>query len=234
MTKGWFIAGTDTGVGKTVVAAALTRRLVEQGERCAVMKPVASGCELVDHELRSADAETLRAESNVAADYETVNPYAFRPAIAPHIAAAEAGVAIDCECILAAYARLAAAADCVIVEGAGGWLVPLGDRRTQADLAAGLALPVVLVVGLRLGCLNHALLSAAAIAGRGLKLSGWVANEVDRGFTHIAENLHSLETRISAPLLGHVPHCGDGSPITHAARILDVARLVAEAPDASV
>lgn len=234
VTRGWFITGTDTGVGKTVIAAALVRRLVERGMRCAGMKPVAAGCERRAGGLRNADAETLRAESNVTADYPTVNPYALEPAIAPHIAAWAAGVTIEFERIASAFESLNAAADCVVVEGAGGWLVPLDAGRTQADLAGRLGLPVVLVVGLRLGCLNHALLSAAAIAAHGPGLAGWVANGIEAGFTHVEEHLHTLEDRLPAPLLGHVPWCAEGPTIAHAAQHLDVARLIATPPDVRV
>ncbi|CAN5143628.1 dethiobiotin synthase [soil metagenome] len=227
--RGWFVTGTDTGVGKTVIAAALTRRLVERGERCAVMKPVASGCAWIDGALRNDDAETLRRESNVDARYETTNPYAFEPPIAPHLAASEAGAAIDFEAIGTAFATLAAQADFVVVEGVGGWLVPLDDLHTQADLAVQLGLPVLLVVGLRLGCLNHALLSAAAIERYGLGLAGWIATGIDPGFTHVDGNLRALGARIRAPRIAHVPPCPGAAPVERAAACLDLARLLEQA-----
>jgi dethiobiotin synthetase len=171
-SKGFFVTGTDTGVGKTVVSAALTRALVARGLRVAVMKPVASGSDPRPQGLRNGDALTLMAAANLTAPYEVVNPYCFLPAIAPHIAAREAGVAIDLTLLRSRFDSLAAASDCVIVEGAGGWLAPISDTATMADLAVALALPVLLVAGLRLGCLNHALLTRESLATRGVAFAG--------------------------------------------------------------
>jgi dethiobiotin synthetase len=197
--KGLFVTGTDTGVGKTRVAVALIHALRAQGLRVAAMKPVSAGN--APGELNE-DVTALLAAVNVAADLRDVNPYAFEPAIAPHIAAVQAGVRIELDVIAAAYARLAAAADVVVVEGAGGWRVPLNDTEDMADLAQRLGLPVVLVVGLRLGCLNHALLTAESIAGRGLPWAGWVGNHIDQAMACQAENLAALGARLPGPCLG--------------------------------
>jgi dethiobiotin synthetase len=197
-----FVTGTDTGVGKTRVAATLCRGLAARGVRVAAMKPVASGCSLTPEGLRNEDALTLLAAMNVGARYSDVNPYAFAPAIAPHIAAREAGVDIDFAVLDPAYERLRMRSDALIVEGAGGWLAPLDSSRGFADLAVHWHMDVVLVVGMRLGCLNHALLTAESIERRGLRLRGWVANSIDPKFERLTENISSLESRIAAPCLG--------------------------------
>jgi dethiobiotin synthetase len=197
-----FVTGTDTGVGKTRVAAALCRALAARGNRVAAMKPVASGCEITPEGLRNEDALTLLAAMNVRARYSDVNPYAFAPPIAPHIAAQEAGVDIDFDVLDRAFERLKMQSQALIVEGAGGWLAPLDATRGFADLAAHWQMDVVLVVGMRLGCLNHALLTAESIERRGLRLRGWVANSIDPGFERLAENISSLQRRISAPCVG--------------------------------
>ena len=204
--RGVFVTGTDTGVGKTWIAAGLLLALRARGLRVAGMKPVSCGCETGADGARHADALLLRScSSDPALAYEAVNPYAFSSPVAPHLAAAATGVKIDTARIRDAFARLTRQADCVVVEGAGGWLVPLDGERTMADLARTLELPVVLVVGMRLGCLNHALLSAAAIRGAGLTLAGWVANTIDPDMLLIEENIAALHSRIPAPLLGTVP-----------------------------
>jgi dethiobiotin synthetase len=205
MTRAWFITGTDTGVGKTRIAGALCRGLAARGTRVAGMKPVASGCTLTPEGLRNEDALALLAAMNVRARYSDVNPYAFAPAIAPHIAAREAGVDIDFGVLDRAYERLRMQSQALIVEGAGGWLAPLDSSRAFADLAVHWRLDVVLVVGMRLGCLNHALLTAEAIERRGLRLCGWVANAIDPTILRLTENISSLESRISAPCLGIFP-----------------------------
>lgn len=197
-----FVTGTDTGVGKTRIAAALCMAYAARRKRVAAMKPVASGCTQTSAGLRNEDAEALLAAMTVRAAYGDVNPYAFEPAIAPHIAAAEAGCSIDFGLLDGCYERLCRQSDVIIVEGAGGWLAPLDATHTFADLAVRWKLDVILVVGLRLGCLNHALLSAEAIELRGLRLSGWVANSIDPKFERPRENISSLESRISAPCLG--------------------------------
>jgi dethiobiotin synthetase len=214
VTRAWFITGTDTGVGKTRVAGALCRGLAARGTLVAGMKPVASGCTLTPEGLRNEDALTLLAAMNVRARYSDVNPYAFAPAIAPHIAAREAGVDIDFAVLDRAYERLRMQSQALIVEGAGGWLAPLDSSRAFADLAVHWHMDVVLVVGMRLGCLNHALLTAESIERRGLRLCGWVANAIDPHALRPTENISSLESRISAPCLGIFPFEPQADPRT--------------------
>jgi len=177
--RGLFVAGTDTGVGKTFVSVGLIQGLVAVGHRVAAMKPIAAGCEQTPAGLRNDDARALMSVANVAAPYERVNPYALPLAASPHLAAREAGVVIDLRTIRLQFDLLAAEADAIVVEGAGGWLAPITDTETMADVAHALELPVLLVVGVRLGCLNHALLSAQAIAAGGAHLLGWIANCTD-------------------------------------------------------
>jgi dethiobiotin synthetase len=217
----YFVTGTDTGVGKTLISCALLQGYALQGKRVVGMKPVAAGY-AAEGSLHSSGAPTgvpfagadggqnedvlqLRAAGNVAVGYGQINPYCFVPAIAPHLAAQRAGVIMQFSRIAASYHELAAQADVVIVEGAGGLLVPLNAQQDSADLAKELDLPVILVVGMRLGCLNHALLTVEVIAARGLALAGWVANVVDTDMASIEENVDALRQRISAPLLGVVP-----------------------------
>lgn len=197
--KGLFVTGTDTGVGKTRVALALIHALRARGLRVAAMKPVSAGS--APGELNGDVTALLRA-ANVDADLRDVNPYAFAEPVAPHIAAERAGVRIELDVINAAYGRLAAAADVVVVEGAGGWRVPLNERDDMADLAQRLDLPVVLVVGLRLGGLNHALLTAESIAQRQLPWAGWVGNHIDPAMARQAENIAALRARLPEPCLG--------------------------------
>jgi dethiobiotin synthetase len=201
--RGIFVTGTDTGVGKTVVATALLRALVASGQRAVGMKPVSAGNERDGSE--HPDVVALLHAGNVSAPLADRNPFAFATAIAPHLAAAQAGVAIDLAVITAAYARLASRADVVVVEGAGGVLVPVDATHDMLDIAIQLRLPVLLVVGMRLGCLNHALLSAAAIRSRGLRLSGWVANCVDPPMRAVDANVEALSLRLPAPLVALVP-----------------------------
>jgi len=205
-----FVTGTDTGVGKTRAAVAFCVTAVAAGHRVAAMKPVASGCTLTPFGLRNADALALQGAMNVQAEYRDVNPYAFEPAIAPHIAALEAATPIDFDVLDRSYQRLAAQSDVTIVEGAGGWLAPLDAARSFADLAIRWKLEVILVVGMRLGCINHALLTAESITRRGLRLRGWVANAIDPHFLRLEENLASLHTRIAAPLLGRLDYAPQG------------------------
>jgi dethiobiotin synthetase len=206
-----FVTGTDTGVGKTRIAAALCVAYAAHGKRVAAMKPVASGCMQTRAGLRNEDAEALRAAMTVRAAYEDVNPYAFEPAIAPHIAAMEAGCPIDFGLLDGCYERLRLQSDVIIVEGAGGWLAPLDATRTFADLAVRWQLDVILVVGLRLGCLNHALLTAEAIEARGLKLAGWVGNSVDPDFERREANTDTLRSRLAANCLGIFPYSPESS-----------------------
>jgi len=223
MSHGWFITGTDTGAGKTRVACALLTALARHGYSVVGMKPVASGCRASGAGLRSADAEALQAVSSVAVDYDDVNPYAFAAATAPHLAAHATGVEIRIGEIQRRYARLAGLAQCVVVEGIGGWLVPIGARQTMADLANALALPAILVVGVRLGALNHALLTAQAISASGARLAAWVANRIDPDPV-LDSYVEALRERIDAPLLG----CLGYDPVGYAAdwqAHLEVTRL---------
>jgi len=222
---GFFVTGTDTGVGKTFVACCLLRAFAARGLRVVGMKPVASGAARRGNDLVHDDVERLIAAGNVAAPREHVNPYGFAPAIAPHVAAAEAGMRIDLEHIGRCFDALAGRADLVIVEGVGGFRVPLGAGADTAHLAARLALPLVLVVGVRLGCLNHALLTAEAIASRGLALAGWVANHVDPQMAAAEQNVRALETLIAAPLLARVAFAAAPDPASGAA-LLDTRKLL--------
>jgi dethiobiotin synthetase len=205
LPAGYFVTGTDTGVGKTMVTLGLMRRLQDRGRRVVAMKPVASGCQRTAQGLRNIDALLLQQQSSVPLEYSEVNPYAFEPAIAPHLAAAEAGCRIELAAIETAYRRLAIQADQVCVEGIGGWVVPLNEAQTTADLASELGLGIILVVDMRLGCLNHALLTQAAIAATGLHFAGWVANQASPGCERVGENIDTLRSRLAAPLLGAVP-----------------------------
>jgi dethiobiotin synthetase len=215
--KGFFITGTDTGVGKTVVAAALVRALVAQGHRVAVMKPVASGSLRTPEGLRNEDALTLMAASNVAAPYDRVNPYCFEPAISPHIAAEDTRITIDTTHIRRNFEQLAEAADLMVVEGAGGWLAPLGPHITIKDVATTLSLPIVLVVGIRLGCINHAHLTKLAIDGSdGATLAGWIANTIDPAMPRQKENLETLTRQLGAPPLAIVPSLSPPGAAPHA------------------
>ena len=206
MGAGWFVTGTDTGVGKTVVSCALLHALRARGMRAVGMKPVASGCVQRAQGLLNEDVEALLQAGDPTATRDEISLYRFEPAIAPHIAAARAGVEIDLAAIAARHRELARRYDAVVVEGAGGWLVPLGRSTSFADLAQALGLPVVLIVGMRLGCINHALLSAESIARCGLRLEGWVANRIDPDMACFEENLESLRERMDARLMGVVAH----------------------------
>jgi len=200
--KGWFVTGTDTGVGKSRASAALLHALRARHPRCVGMKPVAAGAEPdASGQLQNDDTLALRAASNVAVPPELDNPVLLADPMSPHIAAARAGRTIAIEPIVAAYRALAEHADAVVVEGAGGFLVPLTPRLTGGDLAAALGLPVILVVGLRLGCLNHALLTRDAIAARGLRLAGWIASRLDPAMPEQEANLDYLRAQLPAPLL---------------------------------
>jgi dethiobiotin synthetase len=201
MAQGYFVTGTDTGVGKTTVSCALLRAFAAQGKRVIGMKPVVAGSE----NGKWPDVEQLIAASNISAAREHVNPYAFDPPISPHIAAQQAGIEIDLAVIQHAYQALSNQADIVIVEGAGGFLVPVNQTQNGEDLARALNLPVILVVGMRLGCLNHAMLTAQAIRVAGLPLAGWIANCVDPQMRVLEENIATLEQRLACPLLGVLP-----------------------------
>lgn len=199
--RGVFITGTDTGIGKTHASAALIHALRDQGLRVAGMKPIASGCE----DGVAEDAQLLAAASGLELPARWVNPIRFDPPIAPHIAAAQAGRPIRLAPCLRAWQKLAERADVVVVEGVGGWYVPLGPRLMLAELPKRLQLPVILVVGLRLGCINHALLSTAAIRADGCRLIGWIGNQIDPEMAVRSENISALKQRLGAPLLGLLP-----------------------------
>ena len=207
MAQAFFITGTDTDAGKTSVAAGLLCAAKQQGCSTLAMKPVASGCDMSTEGLRNSDALALIAQSTVPLPYAQVNPYAFAPAIAPHIAAQEAGVELSvADLHRAAQVVLQEQADFTLIEGAGGWRVPISNIEFLSDFAVALQLPVILVVGVKLGCINHALLSAQAILSDGLKLAGWVANVVDPNCVRLAENLATLQQLMPAPCLAEVPH----------------------------
>jgi dethiobiotin synthetase len=222
---GFFVTGTDTGVGKTLVACSLLRAFVGRGYRAAGMKPVASGAVPRGDSWNHDDVERLIAAGNVAAPREQVSPYSFARPIAPHIAAAEAGMRIDLDHIGRCFNTLAGLADVVVVEGIGGFRVPLGPGVDTAQLAARLALPVVLVVGVRLGCLNHALLTAEAVARHGLALAGWVANHIDPQMAAVDENVRALDSLIGAPRLARIAFSASPDPAACAA-LLDTRRLL--------
>jgi dethiobiotin synthetase len=198
------VTGTDTGVGKTLVACALLAAFGRRGMKAVGMKPVACGAEPGPGGLVNDDVERLVAAGNVAAAREHVNPYCFAPPIAPHIAARQAGVTIALDRVERSFRALAAQAEVMVVEGVGGFHVPLGPGTDTAQLAARLALPVVMVVGMRLGCLNHALLTARAVTDSGLKLAGWVANHIDPQMAAADDNVRALEERISAPRIARI------------------------------
>ncbi len=204
MIKEWFITGTDTGVGKTQVTLALMRYLQRQGWRVAGMKPIATGCEWTPAGLRNADAEQLLHYSSLSMPYTHVNPYAFFPPISPHLAALQAEQPIEVEKIVRTYHHVARQVDVVLVEGVGGWRVPIDPHHTLKELVISLNLPVILVVGLRLGCINHALLTAETIIRDGCPLHGWIANHLSAEESW-QEVIDSLQTLLPAPLLGIVP-----------------------------
>lgn len=207
MTKksSYFVTGTDTGVGKTLVSAALLHALAKTGMRVTGMKPIAAGAELINGALWNEDVAMLAAESNTNLLRELTTPYLLREPAAPHIAAQLENVSLDLQHVLDCYQQIALQSDCVIVEGVGGFCVPINDDVDTADLAVQLGLDVVMVVGLRLGCINHALLTAEAIKARGLNLVGWVANQIDINMSHQEANLETLVQKISGPLIGVVP-----------------------------
>ncbi|MFT7721394.1 MAG: dethiobiotin synthase [Roseateles sp.] len=207
--KGFFITGTDTEIGKTFVTAALTRALAARGLRVAPIKSLAAGQELRDGRWVNEDVATLHVAQNLGLSDADVGPLQFREPCAPHIAARLEGRAIDRGALLAAIRATAENADLALVEGVGGFRVPLTDSWDTADLAADLGLPVLLVVGLRLGCINHALLTAEAVRARGLALAGWVANTVDPHQAHVADNLAALRAGLQTPCLGHLPRLAD-------------------------
>jgi dethiobiotin synthetase len=202
----YFITGTDTGVGKTWVTLALMKALQDKGKAVVGMKPVASGCQKTSTGLRNDDAVRILKQSSQDLDYKTVNPYAFEQALAPHIAAEMTGVVIDIERIANEFITLKKDSDSVVVEGVGGWNVPLGADIMLVDMVARLDLKVILVVGLRLGCINHALSAARSIEADGGKLHGWVTSQLDPNYACLKESMATLRARINAPLLGSLPY----------------------------
>lgn len=220
MSHAYFVTGTDTEIGKTTIAAGLLHAARLAGLSTAAAKPVASGCERSPEGLRNSDALALLGECSVPLAYEQVNPFAFEPAIAPHLAAREKGVKLTVEALQAPVRSvLELGADFTLVEGAGGWRVPLAGEENLSDLAIALQLPVILVVGVRLGCINHAVLSAEAIQRDGLLLAGWVANIVDPQTSRLEENLATLAERLPAPCIGRVPRLAHATPAAVAAHL---------------
>ena len=212
-SKGFFVTGTDTEIGKTVVAAGVVHALAASGRRIAAMKPVASGAEQTDAGLRNEDALHLITAANIENRYPEVNPYCFEPPIAPHLAAEEAGIRIRPEVILEAANVLAARADALVVEGVGGWQVPLAPGFGIPDLARKLGLPILLVVGLRLGCINHARLSVESILASGCSLAGWIGNVASiEPMAREAANIGTLKQLLPVPCLGIVPHLNAATP----------------------
>jgi dethiobiotin synthetase len=196
MKAAYFVTGTDTGVGKTYVACKLITDYVAQGYKVIGMKPVAAGCELVDGRWVNEDVLKLEAASNVQAPRELTNPYSFKPAIAPHIAADKAGINIEINVIKQAFEALTKLADIVIVEGAGGFLVPLNSKESTTDLTVALNIPIILVVGMKLGCINHSLLTVEAIQARNLNLHGWVANKIAPDMPFCDENIATITQKL--------------------------------------
>ena len=212
MSEGLFITGTDTGCGKTEITLGLMHAIQQRGESVLGMKPVASGAEETGEGLRNEDALRIQAQCSHQLAYERVNPFAYAPPIAPHLAAESSGRLIDLAQIQAECRQLSQKADRLIVEGVGGWLVPLGADSTVADLALRLELPLILVVGLRLGCINHALLTQAAMQQSGAQVLGWVGNQVEPGMDSLEGNLATLRERLAVPCLGVVPWLERPSP----------------------
>jgi dethiobiotin synthetase len=204
-----FIAGTDTGVGKTQISLGLMALLQALGLRVSGMKPVASGGFTTEEGLRNDDAVFLSEQSSDKPDYSDTNPYAFEPPIAPYFAASEAGRAIDAGHICESLRRLQANNDLVVVEGVGGWRMPLMDDLQLADIVKTKDMPVILVVGMRLGCINHAILTAEAILNDGIKLIGWIANSIDIGYDRLDESCDGITRWLDVPLLGRIPYQQD-------------------------
>lgn len=219
-----FVTGTDTEIGKTLISSAILHKLVQTGVRACGMKPIAAGADERDGELHNEDAAMLRAAGNVNLPQRITTPFMLREPCAPHIAAALEGVTIEPVTILTAYAEILGASDATVVEGVGGFCVPFSDDFDSAGLAVQLNLPVVMVVGMRLGCISHALLTAEAIISRGLVLAGWVANLVDPDMRFVDENISALEQRMPAPLLGRVPRL-DNPSAAQAAAFIELAGL---------
>ena len=219
MPRTFFITGTDTGVGKTLVSCALVHALKARGLKVAGMKPVASGGDMTAQGLCNSDALALQHAANVSADYSIINPYCFEPAIAPHLAARQIGASIELPILQKAYRQLVAQAEVVIVEGAGGWRVPLEPNGYLSDFPEAEDMAVILVVGLRLGCINHAVLSAEVIQSGPCRLIGWVGNGIDPSFAPLQANLDTLRERLSAPCLGVLPYAASPDAVTLSQRL---------------
>lgn len=219
MMSGFYITGTDTGIGKTVVSAALLHALRARGLRAVGMKPVASGCERIGGDWQNEDAIALRDASDPRPEYADVNPYALPAATAPELAARDAGIAIALPPIVDAYLRIAAQADAVVVEGVGGWAAPLSTQLDQGDVVRALDLSVIMVVGLRLGCINHARLTAQAITADGATLVGWIGNDIDPALAQADAYFDLLQPRLAVPCLGRLPFSPEGDVVTMATRI---------------
>ncbi|MGX5673118.1 dethiobiotin synthase [Thermomonas fusca] len=211
-----YVTGTDTGIGKTLASCALLHALRAHGLRAAGMKPVASGCERIDGQWRNEDALALQAAGAPGLAYADINPFALEHPLAPELAARDAGTEVRLTPILAAHARLATEVDALVVEGVGGWAAPLSASMMQVDVVRALRLPVVLVVGLRLGCLNHALLSARTIVDDGAHLAGWIASHVDPAMARVEDNIAMLRERLPAPCWGVLPHAPGVDPMLQA------------------
>ncbi len=206
MTMHFFITGTDTEIGKTTVAASLLRAASARGHKSLGLKPIAAGCEWIDNQWQNEDAISLMEASSEQRAYQDINPIALKEPIAPHLAARNEGVSLTASSV-SQHCRKQLRGDVfTLVEGAGGWMVPLNEAETLATVAQQLDFPVILVVGVRLGCINHALLTAQAIELSGLRLQGWIANEVEPNNPQYRDNIHSLNTRLDAPLLAALPH----------------------------
>ena len=208
----WFVTGTDTEIGKSLCSAALLHAFAAQGNKVAGMKPIAAGAVWAGDHWHNDDVALITEASNVAVAAELVCPYLLHEAVAPHIAAAGEGIAFDLGHIANSLEKIRSRTEVTVVEGVGGFRVPLTDTQDTADLAVQLGLPVILVVGMRLGCISHSLLTVEAIQARGLRLAGWIANQIDPGMRHAGANLEALQARIPAPLLGHIPHLVPADP----------------------
>ncbi len=221
-----FVTGTGTDIGKTLISCAILHTLSKHGVRASGMKPVASGVKNINGTKKNEDTHALMAYDTAAIPQELVTPYLFQEPIAPHIAAKQEGILPDASHIMDCYRKIAQRTNAIVVEGVGGFRVPLTENYDTADMAAQFDLPIVLVVGVRLGCINHALLTAEAIAARGLSLAGWVANKVEPNMRYQDENIAALKVRLAAPLLGVVPHLAHATAVT-AAQHLDFSCLPA-------
>ncbi len=211
-SQGYFITGTDTEIGKTWFTLALMAKLQAQGKSVMGMKPVASGCKDLGEGLRSDDALQIMQQASHLQDYAIVNPYAFAPPIAPHIAAEKAEIKIDLDQIYSAYSTLQSQSDVVVVEGIGGWRVPISDKTSMVDLVRVLDLPVIMVVGIKLGCINHAILTAEAIRADGENLCGWVSNQLDKDYLFKQETIDTLNEKLACPQIADLAYMKDIEP----------------------